>query len=416
MRAWAWIIIVAIALTLLAWGGYRMYRFVVETPPGFLLAVATKTSQPPPLPLSEDLPLKVPEGFAISIFSRDVPGARVMIRDPKGALLVSLTKHGSVVALQDLDADGIAESKVTVLNALKQPHGLAMICDTTGNASADQDSCRLFVAEANALRSYRYDADTVSVYDMRLHAQLPNGGGHYTRTLLRHPDGKTLLISIGSSCNVCDEKDPQRATVQAYDLESESMTTFARGLRNTVFMATDPVDGSLWGTDNGRDLIGDDIPPDEVNIIERGGNYGWPICYGNKVHDIDYDRNHYVRDPCEDTRAPHIELPAHVAALGLSFVPEEGWPDGWGNDVLVAYHGSWNRSEPSGYKIVRFNLDSERNVTTAPTDFLAGFLSTNDPDDAIGRPVDILAEPGGVAFVSDDRAGAIYKITKTSAH
>jgi glucose/arabinose dehydrogenase len=167
----------------------------------------------------------------------------------------------------------------------------------------------------------------------------------------------------------------------------------------------------VWGTDNGRDLLGDDTPPDEVNILSAGKNYGWPICYGANVHDTDFDKNQYIRDPCADKTPPQIELHAHSAGLGLAFIPEEGWPEDMYNDLLVAYHGSWNRSQPTGYKVVRFNLDpTTRKPIGEPIDFLTGFLTTNNTNDAIGRPVGLLAEPGGVVYVSDDRAGAIYKI------
>ena len=211
-----------------------------------------------------------------------------------------------------------------------------------------------------------------------------------------------------------------RATVQEIDLSTNKTTTFASGLRNTVFMAIDPVIGEVWGTDNGRDLIGDDIPPDEVNIIEQGKNYGWPICYGANIHDTDFDSSRSLpagRQACADMVPPHIELQAHSAALGIAFIPEEGWPEDMGNDILIAYHGSWNRSEPTGYKVIRFNLNQRsRDAIGGPIDFLTGFLpeGSNDTDDAIGRPVGILAEPGGIIYISDDRAGAIYRITRDS--
>lgn len=334
-----------------------------------------------------------------------------MIRDPKGALIVSQTSEGKVVALPDLDMDGQADRTVTILEGLRQPHGLLIRCPDTGLTSADQDACMLYVAETDALKSYRYDADTYTATYAETLTSLPSGSGHYTRTLLLHPDGKRILVSIGSSCNVCDETDMRRASVIAYDLETKEISTFATGLRNTVFMTTDPVTGEVWGTDNGRDMIGDDIPPDEVNIITEGGRYGWPICYGRNIHDTDFDKRQYIQDPCHDTTPPHIELQAHSAALGLAFIPEEGWPEDMRNDLLIAYHGSWNRREPTGYKVVRFDLDDTRNATGGPTDLLTGFLRTSDVDDAIGRPVGILAEPGGIAYISDDRAGAIYRIS-----
>lgn len=400
-------LVVLVVFIALLCGGFVAFQYIKFDPPDFLIKLFTAAPPPPPLPAGDAAPLVVPEGFAATIFSRDTPGARVMVRDQKGTMLVSLTGSGKVVALPDLDGDSQADRTVTVLQGLDRPHGLAVIC-------SGQDSCTLYVAETGALKSYRYDADTYSAGAAQTLAALPTaGGGHFTRTLLEHPDGKRLLVSVGSSCNACEEKDPLRASVQAFDLATKKLTTFATGLRNTVFMAIDPVTGSVWGTDNGRDLIGDDIPPDEINILEQGKDYGWPICYGQKIHDTDFDKRQYIRDPCADTAAAFIDLPAHSAALGLAFIPEEGWPDAWGNDLLVAYHGSWNRSSPAGYKVVRIDfIDGRVRQDQFTADFVTGFLpeGDSDTDNAIGRPVGLLAEPGGVVYISDDRAGAIYRI------
>ena len=405
---------------------YYTYEYIKERPPHFLIALFTDTKPPAPLAQGDLAPLEAPEGFTATIFSRDVPGARAMTRDQKGTLLVSLTAKGKVVALPDLNGDRRADKVVTVLAELDNPHGILIDCPDTGSASADQEACMLYVAETGALKSYSYDADTMSARYVATLTPLPTGGGHFTRTLLMHPDlpaqagGKRLLVSIGSSCNVCDEDNALRASVQQIDLSTNAVSTFASGLRNTVFMAVDPVTGEVWGTDNGRDLIGDDVPPDEVNILEKGKQYGWPICYGNNVHDTDFDTSRTLpadRQACADMTPPHIALQAHSAALGLAFIPEEGWPEEMGNDLLIAYHGSWNRSEPTGYKVVRFDLDSRsRKALGGPIDFLTGFLpaGSRDTDDAIGRPVGILAEPGGVVYISDDRAGAIYRVTRNS--
>ncbi len=396
-------ILILVGILVLVAGGHYAYRYVVETPPAFLIELVTNSKPPPPpLPAGDIAPFTAPSGFTATIYARNIAGARVMTRDSRGTMLVSQTKSGQVVALPDMDGDGKADSVKTVLSGLKQPHGITVICT---------DACTLYVAETGALKSYSYDPETYSATLKATLAELPTGSGHFTRTLLRHPDGERLLVSVGSSCNVCEEPNAMRATVQALTLATNKMTTFAGGLRNTVFMATDPVYGKVWGTDHGRDLIGDDIPPDEVNIIEEGKNFGWPLCYGNKVHDTDFDSRQYFRDPCADTESPHLSLQAHSAALGLAFIPEEGWPEDMRNDLLVAYHGSWNRSEPTGYKVVRFNLDADRNVVGGPIDFLSGFLTTNYTADALGRPVDIMAEPGGMVYISDDHVGAIYKVS-----
>ncbi len=411
-----WKLTIGFTLVLFLIFGYYAYGYLIEKPPGVLIKALTKTDPPPPLPAGDAAPFRAPEGFSATIFSRETPGARVITRDPRGKMLVSETSEGKVVALPDTDADGKADRTVVVLEGLKQPHGILVHCPNTVNASADQNTnqsgCLLYVAETGELKSYAYDAAAMKATYKETLTTFPSGDGHFTRTLWMHPDGKRLLISVGSSCNVCVEEDPHRATVLSYDLGTKKVAIVATGLRNTVFMTTDPVKGEVWGTDNGRDVIGDDIPPDEVNIIEEGKKYGWPVCYGDNVQDTDFDDKTYDENPCSDATTPQIKLQAHSAPLGLAFIPEEGWPAEMRNDLLIAYHGSWNRSEPTGYKVVRFDLDNARNKIGGPIDFLTGFLpsGTRDEDEAIGRPVGVLAEPGGVAYISDDRAGAIYRI------
>ncbi len=408
----------ALVAVVLVGGGYAAYQYVKFNPPAFLIKLFTATKPAPDLPAGPQAPLVVPDGFEATIFARDIKGARVMVRDQKGAMLVSQTSEGKVVALPDLNGDGQADQTIEVLSGLKQPHGLAVICPATGNTSADQDACVLYVAETGELKAYAYDADTYKATYQKTLATFPTGSGHFTRTLLPTPDQKALLVSVGSSCNACDEDSPVRASIQQVDIATGAMTEYARGLRNSVFMAHHPVTGELWATENGRDILGDDIPPDEINIIKQGGDYGWPICYGENIHDTDYDKRQYIQNPCTGKVPAHVDLPAHVAALGLAFVPEEGWPEDYWHDALVAYHGSWNRSEPAGYKVVRIdflNPEGTLRQDQFTEDFMTGFLleGGRGASDAIGRPVAVMAEPGGTVYISDDRAGAIYEVSLT---
>lgn len=350
----------------------------------------------PQLPVSEPLPFTLPRGFRATMYEPNAPGARVLTRDSRGVLAVSLTKEGKVVLLPDDDGDGVSDAVIPLIEGLRNPHGIIFYDN------------RLFVAEEHKLVEYEYSPQAQLATKPKTIMELPLSGGHYTRSIHMEPWGKRILVSVGSSCNVCNEEDDRRAKILTYDLESGSIGEYARGLRNTVFMAPHPVTGELWGTDMGRDLLGDDIPPDEINILRDGGNYGWPICFGKNVHDTDFDTNTYIRNPCmEPHESPsHIDIPAHSAPLGLAFIPEEGWPEEHWHDLVVAYHGSWNRSVPTGYKLVKFDL-TEKGELIGVSDFMTGFMAN---EDVIGRPAGILVEPGGVMYVSDDRAGAVYRI------
>jgi len=370
-----------------------------------LLIVMLKPSAEPEEPQESEpvtqnpLSFSLPTGFAATLFSGDVQGARVLTRDSKATIVASLTSEGTVVALPDSDFDHLADRVVTVLEGLNQPHGVVFIGDT------------LYVAEEGAVKSYTYNPNTFNAEYKETLTTLPTGDGHSTRSLMVWPDNSRLLVSTGSSCNVCHEEDSRRAAILSINLATKEVTPFAKGLRNTVFMTLHPVTGDIWGTDMGRDWLGDDLPPDEINILKQNGNYGWPICYGKNIHDTDFDKNTYIRNPCMTPfeTPSHIDVPAHSAPLGIVFVPEEGWPEEWWYDALVAYHGSWNRSTPTGYKIVRIPLNAQGEQTGAPDDFMTGFTTESE---VIGRPVGLIIEPGGVLWVSDDKAGAIYRVAR----
>lgn len=203
--------------------------------------------------------------------------------------------------------------------------------------------------------------------------------------------------------------DPASANATAGKPATGESNVIARGLRNSVFFTWHPVTQKLWATEMGRDNLGDNTPPDEINIIEEGKTYGWPNCYGKNIHDSEFDKKVYVRNPCmEPFETPStIDIPAHSAPLGLAFIPSNSdWPkEYWGN-LLVAYHGSWNRSTPTGYKVVRHKFN-EKGDYQGVEDFITGWLT---PKGALGRPVDILVRPDGTLYLSDDKAGVIYKI------
>jgi glucose/arabinose dehydrogenase len=229
---------------------------------------------------------------------------------------------------------------------------------------------------------------------------LPSGG-HGTRTIGFGPDGK-LYLAIGSSCNVCEEDDERRAAILRFNADGSDQELYASGLRNTVGFTWNPMNGELWGVDNGRDGLGDDLPPEEVNNILQGKNYGWPYCYGSWQVDPEFEDDRQQARFCEATEPPLVEMQAHSAPLGLRFLSDPAWPAAWQGNLFIAFHGSWNRSVPTGYKVVR--VDREGRVE----DFITGWLD-EDSGDAWGRPVDILFANNRM-YISDDSSGSIYMV------
>ena len=190
-------------------------------------------------------------------------------------------------------------------------------------------------------------------------------------------------------------------------MDGTGCSVYARGLRNSVGFVFHPTTGLMYATENGRDMLGDDLPPDEINSIEEGKNYGWPICYGKNIHDTHFDRNVYIRNPCLGLMPSLVDLQAHSAPLGLAFYTGDNFPQEYRGDLFVAYHGSWNRKEATGYKIVRIDM---QDLTVK--DFATGWLTTTG--NVLGRPVDIIVADDGSLFVSDDNAGKIYRISYQS--
>lgn len=343
--------------------------------------------------------ISLPPGFRLSVFADGLggsvlstpgpnPGPRMMLLK-ENVLYVTIPSQGKVVALLDSDLDGRAERRTALIEGLRQPHGI------------DFADGWFYVAEETRVVRFR-DDNHDSVADPGSLQVVVDGlpaGGHFTRTVkIGHA---SLYISVGSSCNVCHEADPWRAAITKCDLDGTNCSPFARGLRNAVGMVFDPA-GRLYATENGRDWLGDDLPPDEVNLIEEGKNYGWPICYGKRDHDGDFDKNVYVRDPCADTEPSLVDLPAHSAPLGLAYYDGAQFPPEYRGNLFIALHGSWNRGQPTGYKIVRVNL-----TTGNVNDFATGWLQGGN---VIGRPVDIVVDQDGGLLVSDDNAGKIYRI------
>ena len=237
----------------------------------------------------------------------------------------------------------------------------------------------------------------------RLIVDLPFGRGHLSRTLGINRSDK-MYVSVGSSCNVCEESDQRRATIMEYNPDGSGERVFAEGVRNSVGFVFHPSTDEIWATENGRDNLGNDLPPDEINILRSGQDYGWPYCYGKNIPDPAFDDS----GRCTATEETVHDLQAHSAPLGLRFVSSAQFPEEWQGDLLVAYHGSWNRRPPTGYKVVRLNV--EGNSIVGEEDFISGWLLDNGT--SVGRPVDLIFGPeDGALYISDDKAGVIYRVT-----
>ncbi len=374
-------------------------------------------------------------GISISLYAQELTTPRVIAFDPRGRMFVSERDAGRVTRIDDTDGDGVVDNAVVILEGLNTPHGLAFYTDPV------QKYTYLYIAETHQVARYLYDvpSGTLASKTGKNIMTFPKiAGQHITRTIGFSKNLRTgnllegtkkgisgsdsplkLYASVGSTCDTCIETSWKSAAILEADPEGQYAAQFAGGLRNAVFFAFHPVTGQMWATEMGRDNLGDDLPPDEVNIITENGWYGWPFCYGNRVRDTKFtpakiDRTDIPQN-CAETKSPLIEIPAHSAPLGLGFIPSAGgWPSDWVGDLVIAYHGSWNRSVPTGYKVVRYDLGRQGNVVRGNdgkpvvTDLITGWY---DGSKVSGRPVDIKFSSDGTLYITDDAAGRVYRVT-----
>ncbi len=335
--------------------------------------------------------LSAPPGFEVSVFAAGLQGPRFIAFSPQGDLLVAERGAGRIVVLPDANGDGAADRVQVFADGLGAPHSLAF---------ADGS---WFVGIPNGvLRLTDLDDDQRADEQLTLIDSYPTGG-HNTRTVLFLPDGR-MVVSIGSSCNVCEEADPRRAGIVVYDgPQATGEAIFATGLRNAVGLAIHPATGDLWATNNGRDFLGDDLPPDAVYVVREGVDYGWPRCNSGRLVDPDFG----FEGACDGVPDPAVRIQAHSAPLGLAFYDAEAFPESYRGGLFVAYHGSWNRSEPTGYTVVYVPVTAA-GLAGEPQDFIVGWL---DPaaDDIAGRPVGLAVGPDGALYISDDKGGFIYR-------
>jgi glucose/arabinose dehydrogenase len=338
--------------------------------------------------------LSLPKGFSITVFAENLPGVRTILPTPTGDLIVTLPKKGQVALLKKTPANPKATRQaLPLLSGLNLPSGIAFYKNW------------LYIAESHAIGRIHYDPIKQQIFGdyQTIISNLPNGGNHWTRTIKFSPDGQ-LFIAVGSRCNVCEEPNHFRATLLKYRPDGSHGEIYATGLRNTVGFAWEPSTRRLFGVDNGRDFLGDNTPPDEINWIQKDHFYGWPYSYGNNQPDPQYgsDKSHEI------TRAtpPYHLLSAHSAPLALLFLKHPRFPAHLRKKALITLHGSWNRSTKIGYKIIAVDLNDS--IPNRQHDFITGFETQ---DNVIGRPVDIAEDRQGNLFLSDDFSGTVYKIT-----
>lgn len=336
--------------------------------------------------------IKVPEGFKVTVFA-EVPNARSMCWGSKGTLFVGNRSGDDVHAVVDVNKDGRADKVYTIASGLNTPNGVAF-----------KDGS-LYIAEIS--RILRIDniedhlanpSKPVVVFD-----KYPSKTHHGWKFIAFGPDGK-LYVPVGAPCNVCEEKDPVFSSITRINPDGTGMEVFSHGVRNTVGFAWHPDTKQLWFTDNGRDMMGDNMPGDELNVAANANmHFGFPYCQQGNTLDPQFGKG----KDCNSYVAPAKILDPHVAALGMRFYTGTQFPEQYRKQIFIAEHGSWNRSNKIGYRVMLVTLDG--NTVTSYVPFAEGWLQKND--NVLGRPVDVEVAADGSLLVSDDYAGVIYRIT-----
>ena len=345
---------------------------------------------PPAVPPLEDL--IVPAGFTISVFASDLAGARLMAVSPDGVLYVARQSKGEVVALPDRDRNGRADKYEVVASGLTRPHSLAF------------HGGYLYIATNPAVLRMRYANGVPSGQPEKI-IDLPiSTTSHWTRTIGFARDGK-LYVSIGSSCNSCEEQDARRTTIMRYNADGTGGRPYAKGLRNAIGFDWDPRTGAMWADEMGQDKLGDEMPPDEINRIEEGKHYGFPYFIGRNVANPDM-KDAKSKMTVGDVVPPALELAPHSSPIDLRFYTGKQFPAAYRNAMFVALHGSSSRSEKIGYKVVRVVMKENRLVGVE--DFVSGWLKDGKVS---GRPAGLAVGADGALYVTDDNKGFIYRIS-----
>ncbi len=368
-------------------------------------------AQPAQAPYSDAIAfrLRVPRGFSVDVFASGLGNVRMLEVASDGTVFATRREQGDVLALRDADGDGRAESVSTFVSGLPGVHGIAQRAD------------ELLLANSTTVWRLPMAGGT----PVPLIEALPDGGQHPNRMVRVGPDG-SLYVSVGSSCNDCAEENQlERATIIRYGADGTERRVIANGLRNTIGYDWHPASGELWGMDHGSDFRGDDVPPEELNHIVEGRNYGWPICWADRRVDpmtnappsrMALEPNQprpsmlplTRREYCDRTEPPRGVWHAHAAPMAMRFYDGTMFPPRYRGSAFVALSGSWNRGQPVGYSVLLVRFD-ERGQPQAFDEFLSGFLD-GDGSYFYGRPVGIAVAADGALLVSDDTNGAIYRV------
>lgn len=340
--------------------------------------------------------INLPAGYAIDVYA-EVPNARSMTLSPSGVLYVGNKSENNVYAVVDSNKDGKADKVYKIATNLNSPNGVAF---KDGNLYIATISSILQLP--NIESNLNNPPKPVTIYD-----KFPTDNHHGWKFIAFGPDGK-LYVPVGAPCNICVSKNPIYASITRMNVDGSSPEIFAHGIRNTVGFTWHPITKNIWFTDNGRDMLGDDIPGDELNTASESGlHFGYPYCHQGNISDPEFGKG----KNCADYVAPKQILGAHVASLGLRFYTGKMFDSSkYFNQLFIAEHGSWNRSKPVGYRVSLVTVDGNGN-SKSYTSFADGWLQ---PDGTVlGRPVDVEIMPDGSMLVSDDYSGVIYRITKT---
>jgi glucose/arabinose dehydrogenase len=346
---------------------------------------------------SDDLvsKLKVPPGFGVNVFARGQGNARMMLLLPDGTILLTRNDVGELVAMRDKDGDGVAED-IRIVARIPLVHGIAL----RDNMVYLANETSLFTMSIGPNGTFGTPA---------AFAEVPPGGLHPRRTL-GFDDAGWLYVSVGSDCNNCEEHNSELATILRMKPDGGERSVFARGLRNALGFAWHPATHALWGWDNGSDGRGDNLPPEELNLLRENHDYGWPFCYGNKLVDkiTARDPSFTTRGNCANTTAPVRTYRAHSAPITLLFYSGTQFPLSYRNNGFVSFHGSWNREHPAGYKVVRIRF--AHGAPMGFQDFVTGWLFDKDTK-MFGRPAGLVVAQDGSLLISDDNNGVIYRVS-----